>query len=199
MARPIGDDEAAERRRTVQDPVPLTLSILAGTRNYATIAADLATAGRPLTAVYFEGIDMMGHRFQHCMPPRAELCPAEDFRRYRDAVSSFYVRQDELLGEVLRAAGPETTVMVVSDHGFKSGVARPLEELPFTTRQPVEWHDEEGIFILSGPAARPGTRLAARATLFDIAPTILYLLGLPVAEEMPGRVFLPALDPGFVG
>ena len=36
-------------------------------------------------------------------------------------------------------------------------------------------------------------------SLLDIAPTVLYLLGLPVAEEMPGRVFLPALDPGFVG
>ncbi len=32
----------------------------------------------------------------------------------------------------------------------------------------------------------------------DIAPTILYLLGLPAAEDMDGRGILDALVPGFV-
>lgn len=192
------DPSAGNRdRQLVQQPVPLALSILTGSRNYATIATDLAKRRLDLTAVYFEGIDMMGHRFQHCMPPRTDLCPGDDYTRFRDAVTGFYVRQDALIGSILAAAGEDATVLVVSDHGFKSGAGRPAAVLPYTTQQPVEWHDEDGIFILSGRAARPGRRLLHRATLFDIAPTILYLMGLPAAEDMPGRVLLEAIEPAF--
>jgi tetratricopeptide (TPR) repeat protein len=192
-----GDENA--NQRLMGRPVSLALSILTGSRNYATIASDLARRRLDLTAVYFEGIDMMGHRFQHCMPPRMAICPDEDYARFRDTVTSFYVRQDELLGAILDAAGEGATIMVVSDHGFKSGAGRPAEVLPFTTQQPVEWHDEDGIFILSGPGARRGERLHGRITLFDITPTLLYLLGLPVSAEMPGRVALEAIDPGLAG
>ncbi|HEU4403079.1 MAG TPA: tetratricopeptide repeat protein, partial [Candidatus Polarisedimenticolia bacterium] len=195
LAPPTSDEESANRR-IVQHPVPLAISILTGSKNYATIAADLAAGRRDLTAVYFEGIDMMGHRFQHCLPPRLALCPDADFARYRDAVTSFYVVQDRLLGPILEAAGSGATVLLVSDHGFKTGAGRPVDLLPFTTQQPVEWHDEDGVFILSGPGARRGVRLTGRATLFDIAPTILYLLGLPASRQMPGHPLLEAIDPG---
>ncbi len=191
-------DEEGRNRKTAQLPVPLALSILTGSRNYATIGADLARRRLPLTAVYFEGIDMMGHRFQHCMPPRMAICPGADFARYKDAVTAFYARQDALIGEILEAAGPDATVMVVSDHGFRTGAARPRDRLPFTTQQPVEWHREEGILALAGPGARPSSKLATRTTLFDVAPTILYLLGMPVSREMTGHVLLEAIDPAFV-
>lgn len=194
VLKPRSPDDEAPNRKMAQEPVPLAISILAGSKNYAAIAADLAGRRMDLTAVYFEGIDMMGHRFQQCMPPRMGLCPEEDFRRYQDAVTGFYVRQDELLGTIIKAAGPETTMMVVSDHGFKTGADRPLDVLPFTTQQPVEWHREDGIFILSGPGARRA-RLGPRATLFDVAPTLLYLLGMPASEDMSGRVLLEAIDP----
>jgi len=191
-------DAVPAARRAVQDPAALALSILTGTGNYARVAADLAARRADLTGVYFEGIDMMGHRFQHCMPPRMPICPEEDYARYRDAVTGFYAYQDRLLGEVLDAAGPGTTVLVLSDHGFRSGAGRPEGVLPYTTEQPVEWHDKEGIFVLSGPAARRGARLSGIPTLFDIAPTILALLGLPVSDAMPGRVVVPALQPEFL-
>jgi len=194
-----GPDEAVPAgKKAVQDPAALGISILAGSANYARVAADLAARHADLTGVYFEGIDMMGHRFQHCMPPRMALCPEADFARFQDAVTGFYAYQDRLLGTILDAAGPRTTVLVVSDHGFRSGADRPQGALPYTTEQPVEWHDREGIFLLSGPGARRGARLSARPTLFDIAPTILDLVGLPASDEMPGRVIAEAIDPAFL-
>jgi tetratricopeptide (TPR) repeat protein len=192
------DDAVPAGRKAVQDPAALAISILAGSANYARVAADLAARHADLTGVYFEGVDMMGHRFQHCMPPRMALCPDADFARFRDAVTGFYAYQDRLLGAILDAAGPRTTVLVVSDHGFRSGADRPQGALPYTTEQPVEWHDREGIFLLSGPGARRGVRLSVRPTLFDIAPTILELVGLPASDEMPGRVIAEALDPAFL-
>ncbi|HET8948205.1 MAG TPA: alkaline phosphatase family protein, partial [Candidatus Polarisedimenticolia bacterium] len=192
------DDAVPAGRKAVQDPAALAISILAGSANYARVAADLAARHADLTGVYFEGIDMMGHRFQHCMPPRMAICPASDFARFQDAVTGFYAYQDRLLGTILDAAGPRTTVLVVSDHGFRSGADRPQGALPYTTEQPVEWHDRDGLFLLSGPGARRGARLSGHPTLFDIAPTILELVGLPASEEMPGRVIAEALDPAFL-
>jgi hypothetical protein len=33
--------------------------------------------------------------------------------------------------------------------------------------------------------------------VLDVAPTVLHLLGLPVGEDMKGRVVAALLDPGF--
>jgi len=181
-----------------QDPVGLLIKMLAAARSYQAVTRDLLGRGPfDLTAVYYEGIDLVGHRFQHYRPPRMRMVSEAEFRKYRSTVSEYYVFQDRLIGDLLEKAGPETTVMVLSDHGFKTGSRRPEDVLPYTMDQPVEWHREEGIFILSGPGARRG-RLMEPATLFDITPTILALLGLPVAADMPGRVLEEAIDPGFL-
>lgn len=44
-------------------------------------------------------------------------------------------------------------------------------------------HRLEGIFVANGPAVRPG-RLERPATLYNVAPTVLYLLGLPQDRRM---------------
>jgi Type I phosphodiesterase / nucleotide pyrophosphatase len=48
-------------------------------------------------------------------------------------------------------------------------------------------HDPKGMMILYGPGVRGGRSLAEVNNL-DIAPTLLTLMGLPVPEEMRGRV-----------
>ena len=53
-------------------------------------------------------------------------------------------------------------------------------------------HALQGILALAGPDIPPGRWEDAR--LQDLAPTILHLLGLPVPEEMDGRVLV--LGPG---
>jgi len=178
----------------VQDPVWHVRKVLAATRNYETIALDLLHKGLDMVAVYFEGIDMIGHRFQHCMPPRMAICSQEEFERSKHAVASFYEYQDEVLGRLL-AASPGRTVLVVSDHGFRSGEDRPQASLPYTTGQPVDWHYELGVVVLSGPGVKQGA-LLKDPTVYDIAPTLLALAGLPAAEDMPGRVLEEAFEPG---
>ena len=190
--------EKKEEKPPVQDPVGLLLKILAVARNYQTIAEDLLSRGPfDLAAFYFEGIDLVGHRFQHYRPPKMAMVGAEEYARYHRVVSEFYVYQDRLLGELVRKAGEGTTVLVVSDHGFKTGDRRPEGILPYTVDQPVEWHREDGILVLSGPGAARGA-LREPATLFDVAPTVLALLGAPVPSDMPGHVLREALDPAFL-
>lgn len=54
-------------------------------------------------------------------------------------------------------------------------------------------HDPKGMMMLYGPGIRPGRRIG-ECTNLDIAPTLLTLLGLPVPEEMKGRVLREAFD-----
>lgn len=179
-------------------PVAFLIRALTITRNFQTIGLDLIERGDlDLVSVYFEGIDLVGHQFQHLMPPRHPLAPDDEYPRFSGVVDEFYAWSDELLGETLRAAEGRYTVMLVSDHGFRNGEGRPKDKMPFTSKQPVEWHREEGMWVLSGGPARRGVQVGD-VDMFDIAPTVLHLLGLPLAEDMPGRPVLEALHQDFV-
>ena len=58
-------------------------------------------------------------------------------------------------------------------------------------------HVPEGVFIADGPGIRRGHHLDADIT--DIAPTILHLMGLPVPEDMDGRVLLDIFTENYAG
>jgi predicted AlkP superfamily phosphohydrolase/phosphomutase len=49
------------------------------------------------------------------------------------------------------------------------------------------YHRMNGVLIMNGPDVKPGGRVGD-AAIVDLAPTILYMLGVPVPEEMDGRV-----------
>src|SRR5207247_2585342 len=136
--------------------------VLASTETYRRIALDLldreakeGTRAR-LFAVYFEGVDMVNHRFAHCAPPHDPLCSDSDYRSFEDAVASFYDYQDTILGEIVSHA-PGATVMVMSDHGFASGAERPRDIKPFIEGRPGLWHNLFGIFLIQGPLVRRGS------------------------------------------
>ena len=174
------------------------IRILASTQNYQRIALDLLSRQQPdLFAVYFQGIDEVNHRFAHLVPPRMPTISKERFDRYSGAVAGFYRLQDRMLGEILQAISPDSTVIVLSDHGFATGSARPENIPPFISGQPGLWHAPFGILLLWGAHVKPGP--IRTSSLYDILPTILDLLGLPPAEDLPGKSLAPALSQDFVG
>jgi predicted AlkP superfamily phosphohydrolase/phosphomutase len=48
-------------------------------------------------------------------------------------------------------------------------------------------HTRDGVFIARGPGVRPGFRVE-KASILDIAPTLLHSLGVPLQDDMDGRV-----------
>lgn len=54
-------------------------------------------------------------------------------------------------------------------------------------------HRMEGIFIGSGPAIKPGCEIEG-AHIMDMAPTILYTMGLPLLKHMDGKVLEPIFN-----
>ncbi len=144
------------------------------------------------TAVYFDAIDHFSHAFMRYHPPRQEWVPEKDFAIYQHVVESGYIYHDIMLGKLLALAGDETTVLLISDHGFQSDHLRP-RSIPQEPAGPAAQHRHYGIFVMRGPGIKMDEILFG-AGLLDICPTILTLLGLPVGKDMDGRPLLNAFE-----
>lgn len=56
-------------------------------------------------------------------------------------------------------------------------------------------HHIEGIFVASGPQVTHRNKPLEELNIVDLAPTALYLMGLPIPEDMDGRVLTEVIDP----
>jgi len=143
-------------------------------------------------AVYYNGIDHFCHGFMHFHPPRMEGVPEDRFEIYKDVVNGAYRFHDMMLETLLTLAGPDTTVILVSDHGFHSDHLRP-RGIPKEPAGPAIQHRQFGVFCIRGAHVKQDERIYG-ATLLDVTPTILTLFGLPVGEDMDGRVLVQAFE-----
>lgn len=55
-------------------------------------------------------------------------------------------------------------------------------------------HRLEGIFIAKGPHLRKSLKIETIPEIIDVAPTILYLMGLPILAQMDGKVIEKAIE-----
>jgi tetratricopeptide (TPR) repeat protein len=164
--------------------------------SYRAIGKRLWQSERPdLLMVYIEGTDSTAHLFGHLF--RAEGLAGElaaQQQRYGKAIEQMYLYADRLLGEYIEMMDDQTTLVVLSDHGFQLGV---LPDDPSKTRDmrrvSEKYHRIEGILYLYGNHVKKRRRLDA-PKLVDVAPTLLALSGLSAAGDMPGRVLSEGLD-----
>ncbi len=169
-------------------------TVLASGRTYVAAAIALQARVRPkVTAVYLEGTDTVGHLFMPYAPPPLAGVDAEARRRFGRTVDAYYEHADALLGRLIEGIQPET-VLIVSDHGFRTGENRPLTESRIGYGAAADWHRKYGIFVFAGPAFRQGATIE-EASVLDVTPTLLRLLGLPVGEDMDGRPIEAAFTP----
>jgi arylsulfatase A-like enzyme len=94
-------------------------------------------------------------------------------------VEPVYSYLDQVVGRIIEKSPENATFVLVSDHGFNFS---PKGYSHYDT--PSIAH---GIFAIKGPGIKPGIRLD-QVNIYDITPTLLYLFGLPVGEDMDGRV-----------
>ena len=142
-----------------------------------------------LLLVYVEGVDTTSHLFGH-LYRQSDLAGelAEQQKRYGQAVEQMYLFADEIVGQFLEVMDERTTLLVLSDHGFKLGELPSDPSMTRDMRRVSEaYHRETGILFLYGAGIRPGVRIDG-ATTSDITPSVLALAGLPVAEDFAGRV-----------
>jgi len=126
--------------------------------------------------------DRVQHPYWSFMEPESFThVDADLVRRFKDRVAASYKEADYEIGEVVDKLGDESYVIIVSDHGFRPSPSRDKH---------IGEHDFTGIYIIAGPGL--SSLRSASAHLTDITPTLLYLLKLPVAEDMEGSI-IPAV------
>jgi predicted AlkP superfamily phosphohydrolase/phosphomutase len=102
--------------------------------------------------------------------------------------------------EVSRPAPDEALLMVHADFPFEehtevraAGRRLPVGELINDAPQVSGEHTDTAFFLMAGEGVAEGKTLAAGSVL-DIAPTVLHLLGLPIARDLEGRVLVEAFE-----
>lgn len=143
-------------------------------------------------AVYYDAIDHFCHGFMKYHPPRMEHIPMKDYELYKDVVNAGCRYHDMMLARLLELAGEDTTVMLVSDHGFHPDHNRP-KSIPKEPAGPAIEHSDYGIIVMKGEGIKKDDTIFG-ASLLDVTPTLLHLFGLPVAEDMDGKVLLQAFE-----
>lgn len=118
---------------------------------------------------------------------RAELAEAllawQDPTTGEAVVSEVWTRE-QLFPGAAAAFGPDLT-LVLRDGGLVSIL--PSDEILRPREQPAGTHRPLGIFAAQGPGILPGRELP-ELSILDIAPLLLYSLGIPVPDDLEGRV-----------
>jgi predicted AlkP superfamily phosphohydrolase/phosphomutase/tetratricopeptide (TPR) repeat protein len=143
-------------------------------------------------AVYYDAIDHFCHGFMKYHPPKQAWVSDEDFELFQGVVSMGYQLHDQMLGTLLRKAGGDVRVVLMSDHGFHPDHLRP-RMIPSIPAGPAIEHSDFGILVMAGEGIKKD-ELIHGASVIDITPTLLAMYGLPVGEDMDGKVLLDAFE-----
>ena len=150
-----------------------------------------------LVALYLRGLDLSCHTFWKHMEPDVwpDSIPPEMLDTFSPVIERYYGVADSMIGELLKHRGPETVVIICSDHGFAGHRGYPGFDGELAVG--ISMHREDGVIIMSGPGIRTNGRIEG-ASILDVTPTLLALFDLPVGSDMDGRVLTEAIDTDFL-
>jgi predicted AlkP superfamily phosphohydrolase/phosphomutase/Tfp pilus assembly protein PilF len=196
----VGPDEFS-RPFTFDDDVSHFKWALATADTYRRVGLKLWRDEQPdVLMAYTEGTDSLAHLFGHVFRATGlsgELLAQQ--KKFGGAVEQMYIYADRIVGDYLKAMDRNTTLMVLSDHGFDLGAPQDDPSKTRDMRRVSErFHNAEGVLYLYGNGVKARARLND-PKLVDVAPTVLALAGLPPARDMPGRVIVEGLDRSLPG
>ncbi len=123
--------------------------------------------------------------------PAGEHTRAEE--RAAELIAAYYEQLDRRLARLWASSSAPRLLAVVSAYGIEpAGTVLTGEALGGTAAD-----SPDGLLMLYGEGVRRHTLLTG-ARLVDVAPTLLYGLGLPVARDLDGQVLTEAFDPALL-
>jgi len=90
---------------------------------------------------------------------------------------------------ILRPKEPSDIFFGLADFGHRATVS--------TVYRYSGMHRDDGMLIMNGPGIQQGGQVEG-AVIYDIAPTILHSMGLPVPSDMDGQLLEDAFDDGYM-
>jgi predicted AlkP superfamily phosphohydrolase/phosphomutase len=154
------------------------------------VARELEALFHPqVTFTRYQSLDPIGHYFlRYATPSVFGDLPDEEHRSLAAVLERHYRLIDEALGRAIEALGPDDLLLVVSGFGMEPmGIGKRILERAIGDADLNGTHDAapDGFLMAYGSQVAPG-RLITRASIVDLAPTILYVLGLPIGRDMAG-------------
>jgi predicted AlkP superfamily phosphohydrolase/phosphomutase len=176
---------AAAPSRDVREEAPARTD-----RIYDRIAQTMSRARPPqVTLTRYQSLDPIGHYFlRYALPSEFGDVPDEERRRFGAVLERHYAVIDDRIGRAMAGLGPEDLLIVVSGFGMEPlGFGKRLIERVIGDPGISGTHEAapDGFLLAYGASVDRG-RQQARASVVDVAPTILYFLGLPLGRDMDG-------------
>ena len=177
--------ETAVSQGGPNDPANVFRDVLAKTWTDHRVAVSLYQQHEPVVMMMsYDGTDAVNHLFGPYHPPYREGISQTQYRKYWPTVANYYSEVDRLIGEWMKVLSDDTTVIIMSAHGFRWGKNRPRTQP--VARSALADHRNPGVFIAYGNHIA-ASRANHVLSLYDVVPTTLSLLGLPQSLEMPGK------------
>jgi hypothetical protein len=167
------------------------------------VARSLAgTARTPgVTALAFPGIDRVAHRFlRYARPEEFGNVSNSEIEIWGHVMERYYARLDGYLGRALEARGNDGWLFVASAHGMEPAPLRRRLAAALIGREATAgYHDQAppGFLFALGPGVHAGQPFG-RASIADVVPTALYVLGLPIARDLDGSIVEQVMGAGEV-
>jgi predicted AlkP superfamily phosphohydrolase/phosphomutase len=160
-----------------------------------------------LNIVYYSGTDVIAHRFWCYREPShySYTIPERYKEAFGKSIENYYRHVDRMAGELVELSPDNTRVILVSDHGMHADFLDGTNGGKPVLLSAHHKDGPPGVFAAAGPGIRKGPGVGQLlkeketgevGSIYDIAPTVLYLLDLPVGRDMKlGRVLKNILLP----
>lgn len=134
---------------------------------------------------YYRIIDIASHAlwYYYDASDWDEKPSEEQMELLGDVVQESYRYVDEVIQLMLERFGDEANIFVISDHGFGSAIGQYAPRAnPLLTGN----HRPNGVILAHGPDITPGE--LEPTTIMEVFPTLAGLLGVPIADTLPGGI-----------
>ena len=140
-------------------------------------------------ALRYEGLDTIGHLYIADTQPGAVADGTnQERRRHAQNVDRYYSFIDGEIGTAIASLEPGDLLLVISGFGMQR--LHPVKQILgrlMGDRDTTGTHDRapDGFLLAYGSDVQSGR--PPRGSIVDVAPTVLYYLGLPVGRDMDGH------------
>lgn len=122
------------------------------------------------------------------------LLKTEDPQNHQRIVDKVYMKEDLFKGDALEKA-PDMCATFRDGYGVKVS-SKDIVTPDTIIRDNEDWfgeHDVNGVIMAHGPGFTKGAQ-PEKASIIDVAPTVFAALGVPVPNDMDGRVLAEILN-----
>jgi hypothetical protein len=184
---------------SAEEPEPTGLNRVRWDRAYHDTAAALEQQFAPrFAAVRYEGLDALSHNYLHEALPELFGEP-RSIDAARSIVDRYYDMLDDLIGQAMRDLGPGDLLLVVSGFGMEpTSLDKRLLARLLASPDLTGTHESAPDGFLMAYGTNAGAGQLPRGSIADLAPTVLYYLGVPVGRDMDGFPRTDLFAPTFV-